>query len=257
MRRLALRRWTKRVGSRRATRKNRQESRLLLCVNAGGVFFLSRLSKTVCAFFTILTMFGVATCGSSSTAASDPWPDLPPSVGDTLAEWTVYQNDEYRFRIKYPTTFEEAEVPSSLVTNGAVVSFVPGYDPSVNEAGERTNLISFSVTIGVSNSEDVFEQKTQTGALDDLQSRVWTSYPHFVRSCLFEGAVGNRYKSEVFATTFAGKRYEIALFVHSANPGCYPAGVVTIFDSAEIAWLFETMVSSFSPRVAGARRWVE
>ena len=159
--------------------------------------------------------------------------------------------------IRYPPTIDWAEAPNTLVTNGAVVSFVPQYDPSVNEAGERTNLISFSVTIGVSDSEDPPEQETQAGAFAHPQSRVCEPYPHFVRTCLSEGAVGNRYKTEVFATTFAGKRYEITLFVHSANPGCYPARTITIFDCAGIAWLFETMVSSFSPSVEGARWWVE
>ena len=218
---------------------------------------MSRQSKTVYAFFTILTILGAETCAVFSTAACDTRPDLSSSVGDTPAEWTVYQNDEYRFRLKYPTTFEEADVPSTLVTNAAVVSFVPAYDPSVNETGDRTNLISFCVTIGVWDSEDAPEQETQAGALDDPQSRVYGPYPLFVRRCLSEGAVGNRYKTEVFATTFAGKHFEITLFVHSANPGCYPAGAITIFDSAEIARLFETMVSSFSPSGEGARCWVE
>lgn len=218
---------------------------------------MSRQSKTVYAFFTVLAILGPAASASFSTGVCDVLLDLSPSAGGTPAEWNVYTNDELRFRIRYPPTLDWAEAPNTLVTNGAVVSFVPQYDPSVNEAGERTNLISFSVTIGVSDSEDPPEQETQAGAFAHPQSRVCEPYPHFVRTCLSEGAVGNRYKTEVFATTFAGKRYEITLFVHSANPGCYPARTITIFDCAGIAWLFETMVSSFSPSVEGARWWVE
>jgi len=218
---------------------------------------LSRQSRTVYAFFTIWAILGVATCVGFSASAFDAWPDLLGSTRDTPAEWAVYESDEYRFRIEYPPTFKEAELSSMPVTNSAVVSFVPASDPSVGEAGERTNLISFSVTIGVSDSGDTSDQDTQAGALDDPQRRVCGPYPHFVRISLFEGAMGNRYKTEVLATTFAGKRYEIILFVHSANPGCYPAGAITIFDSAKVAGLFDTMVGSFSPSGDGVRGRVE
>jgi len=257
MRHLALRCWTGRVGGLGAKRENGQESKLLLCINAGGVFLLSRLSKMVYAFFTILAILGAATWVGFGTAACETWQSLSFAVVGTPAEWPVYQNDEYRFRIKYPPDFDKAEVPNTLVTNGAAVIFVPAYDPSVNEAGERTNLISFSVTIGVSNLEATPEQNTHAGVSDDLRSRVCGLYPHFVWSCRSEGAVGNRYETEVFATTFAGKRYEITLFVHSANPGCYPDGTITIFDIAEIAQLFKMMVRTFSPSVEGAYRLIK
>jgi hypothetical protein len=229
----------------------------LPCVNAGGVLLLSKQSKTVCAFFTILAILGPAGSATSSTCACDVLLDSSPAVGGTPAEWNVYTNDEHEFRIRYPPTLDRTEVPSTLVPNGAVVSFVPEYDPSINEPGERTNLISFFLTIGVSDLEDAPEQETQAGAFADPQSRVCGPYPHFVRTCLSEGAAGNRYRTEVFATSFAGRRYEIALLVHSANPDCYPAGTITIFDCEEIAWLFETMVSSFSPSVEGAVRRVD
>lgn len=222
-----------------------------------GVFFLSKQSQTVYVFFIILATLGQAASADSGTGVCGVLLDSSPAVGSTPAEWNVYTNDEHGFGIKYPPTLDRTEVPDTLVPNGAVVSFVPEHDPSINEAGERTNLIAFSVTIGVSDLEDAPEQETQAGVLADPQSRACGPYPRFVRTCLSEGAVGNRYRTEVFATTFAGKRYEIALFVHSVNPGCYPAGTITIFDCEEIAWLFETMACSFSPSVEGALWWVE
>jgi len=218
---------------------------------------LNRSSKMVVTFFTITAMLCAGSCAASGNDVCRTGRSLSCSVGDALAEWSVYRNDEYRFQIMYPPTFDRADVPNTLVTNGAVVTFVPAYDPSINEAGDRTNLISLSVTIGVSDSTGVPETETESDAPNDLVIRVWGRHPRFVRTYRSEGAVGSRYETVAFATRLPGKRYEITLFVHSANPGCYPAGTITIFDAAETLRLFETMVRTFSPSVEGACRLVE
>jgi len=207
--------------------------------------------------FTIIGMSCAGSCAGFGIDVDRTRPGLSCSVGDTIADWSVYRNDEYRFQIKYPSTFNRADVANTLVAQGAVVTFVPAYAPSVNEAGDRTNLISLSVTIGVSDPAGALEQEIESGAPDDRANTGCGFYPRFVRSHRSEGAVGNRYETVVFATRVAGERYEIILFVHSANPGCYPVGTITIFDAAEVVQLFETMVRSFSPSADGAFRLVE
>jgi hypothetical protein len=72
-----------------------------------------------------------------------------------------------------------------------------------------------------------------------------------------EGAAGNRYGTSTLATSFAGSRYEIVLFVHSANPDCYPLGTVAMFDSIVIERLFETMVGTFHFTVRSRDSWIE
>lgn len=218
---------------------------------------MSRSLKMAVTLFTILGMLGAASFANSGTGDCPAEVGFACSVRDEVVEWGVYKNDEYRFQIKYPPTFDRAEVPNTLVTDGAVATFVPAYDPSINEAGSRTNLISLSVTIGVSDPTGVPEQETESGAPDDLANTGCGLYPRFVRSHRSEGAVGNRYETVVFATMVAGEHYEITLFVHSANPGCYPVGTITIFDTAEMVQLFETMVRTFSPSLEGACRLAE
>jgi len=207
--------------------------------------------------FTIIAMSCAGSCAGSGIDVGRTQPSLSCLAGDAMAEWSVYRNDEHRFQIKYPPTFNRADVPNTLVANGAVVTFVPAHAPSINEAGDRTNLISLSVTIGVSEPTGAPEQETKSRAPDDLANTGCGLYPRFVRSHRSEGAVGNRYETVVFTTMVAGKRYEITLFVHSANPGCYPVGTITVFDAAEVEQLFETMVRTFTPSADGAFRLIE
>jgi hypothetical protein len=166
--------------------------------------------------------------------------------------WDVYTNDEYQFQISYPSGFDVAEVADTLVVDGAVVTFAPKYDPSISAAGAKTNLISISITVGVSDSPSAPESRCERRTVSALRSRDLEK-TRFTRGYRSEGAVGNRYETSTVATDCDGKHYEIALFVHSANPGCYPAGAITIFDSAKVERLFETMLSTFSLHASSER----
>ncbi len=118
--------------------------------------------------------------------------------------------------------------PNTLVADCAVATFVPAYDPSNNEEGAKTNLMSCSVTIAVSDFPGVYGQKTERGAPTNLPNAVCIPNPQridFLQTFSSEGALGNRYEKSTLTTSFAGRRYEISLFVHSSNPGCYPVGV--------------------------------
>lgn len=170
--------------------------------------------------------------------------------GDTT-NWHTYRNDECGFQVKYPPDFDLATDANTLVASGAVVTFIPTSDPSIDGAGAKTNLCGFSVTIGVT---DAPVAPSQQGASclayapeHGLNGQRDVGLIRFAKRYSSEGAAGNRYEKLSYLTDCGDRRYEIALFVHSGNPGCYSSGAITIFDSTEIARLFETMVSTFLP----------
>ena len=159
----------------------------------------------------------------------------------------VYRNEQYGFQMSYPANFEIAAVPNELAAAGAVVTFVPGYDPSIDGRGAKTNLISFSVTIGVTHAPAAPSGSAPHRQHSARQSLQWCNARRipFTRNHASEGAVGNRYETLSYRTSRGGRRYEIVLFVHSANPGNYSPGGIAIFDRARVTRLFETMVSTF------------
>lgn len=171
------------------------------------------------------------------------WRDTP--------DWQTYSNDEYGFQIKYPPDFNLAEDANALVASGAVVTFIPAYIPSIDGTGAKTNLIAFSVTIGVTDSPVALGQRSAFVLSCALEHEVNGprdgGHTRFVKSYYSEGAAGNRYEKLSYLADCGDKRYEIVLFVHSGNPGCYSTDAITIFDPAEIACLFEMMVATFLP----------
>jgi len=182
--------------------------------------------------------------GSSQTAV--PSASLV-SGWDEPSEWHTYRNTEYGFRIDYPSSLHVASDPDALATEGAVVTFIPAGDPSIDGTGAKTNLIRFSVTIGVTNRSAASSQGTSCPladpghGFDDRES----GRMRFKRHHTAEGAVGNRYEKLSYLSHRGDRCYEIALFVHSGNPGCYPPGGVTIFDPTGMTRLLETMVCTF------------
>jgi hypothetical protein len=166
-------------------------------------------------------------------------------------DWYTYRDDEHGFQIKYPPDFDLAEDANVLVASEAVVTFIPAYDPSIDGTGAKTNLIAFSVTVGVT---DCLVAPSQGGVVclayppeHELNRPRNVGPTCFVKSYSSEGAAGNRYEKFSYFTDCGDSRYEIALFVHSGNPGCYSADAITIFNPAEIACLFEMMVATFLP----------
>ncbi len=172
------------------------------------------------------------------------------SAWDEPTDWHTYRNNEYGFQINYPPNFLVANVPNVLVATGAVVTLVPAYDPSIDGAGAKTNLIAFSVTIGVTDSSLAPSQGATTCLPYDSGNRLDKRDSHgirFARCYSSEGAAGNRYEKLSYLADCGDRRYEIALFVHSGNPGCYSLGAITIFDPTEITRLFEMIAGTFLP----------
>jgi hypothetical protein len=211
--------------------------------------------KAAVAVLLVWTSFGPVSSCSISSDLHLPWLEaapVSPASGWDEPGWPAYWNDEYGFRIEYPPSLCLAKVPNALIAKGAVVTFVPAYDPSMDGAGAKTNLISFSVTIGVTACSRTSSQETTSCVpYGPEQSLDGPDSPtiRFARRHSAEGAAGNRYETLRCLADCGDRRYEIALFLHSGNPGCYAPGAITIFDSTEIKRLFETMLSTFLPVV--------
>lgn len=176
---------------------------------------------------------------------------LDASRWSNTTDWHTYRNDEYGFQIKYPPDFNLAENANALVVSGAVVTFIQASDPSIDGTGAKTNLIAFSVTIGVTDSPVAPPQRSALclayAPEHELNGPRDVGHSRFAKSYSSEGGMGNRYEKFSYIMDCGNSRYEIALFVHSGNPGCYAPDAITIFDSAEIARFFETMVGTFLP----------
>ena len=206
------------------------------------------------AIVAILLLLLVGRATLSSIAPGFDYPQLEVlqvSSRSNTADWHTYRNDKHGFQIKYPPDFNLAKEANTLVALEAVVTFIPAYDPTIDGTGAETNLIAFSVTIGVTDSPGAPTQRSAFCQAyvpePGLNGPRDVSLTRFTKSYSSEGAVGNRYERFSYFMDCGDSRYVIALFVHSGNPGCYPPDAITIFDSARIARFFETMVGTFLP----------
>jgi len=158
--------------------------------------------------------------------------------------WFEYRNPVHGFRICVPADLIVLEGDGSPIVQAAVVSFGPTFDCSIRADGTRTNLLDLQVVIGVTDrcstnlwTDRHSSRQAHTKIVGGTEFIVYRSV---------EGAVGNRYETLSYATFAAGKRFEIALFLHYADPGCYVPGTIALFDRVTIDEWFETMICSFS-----------
>jgi len=174
---------------------------------------------------------------------------MPVSGWVDTTGWHSYENEEYGFQIKYPVDFISAEDAYELVTSGAVVTFVPTFDPSIDRTGAKTNLYGFSVTIGVTSAATPLSGQDTSCYVYAHERRLYGQRDvgsiSFAKYYFSEGAVGNRYEKLSYRTACGGTCYEIALFVHYGSPYCYSPGAIKIFDPTEILCLFDTLVGTF------------
>ena len=169
--------------------------------------------------------------------------------------WITYQSNEYGFLIKYPHDYVLAEAAFELAAPGAVVTFVPTFDPSADRTGANTNLLEVSVTVGVTLASALSSHRGFPGCDCCIVHRPSGSSEDgdgFFLTCRrTEGAAGHRFSLLSYSTVCGDRRYEIALCLHYANPDCYSPGTIRSFDQTEIVRVFEAMVGAFRCRPKG------
>ena len=168
------------------------------------------------------------------------------------ANWPTYRDAEYGFSIRYPGEFRTAEVPCAHIVRGAAVTFIPTANLLAESAGRRTNLVEFSVSIGVIDHPAPYHLRPTpltalhlTSGSDGQHCEIGGL--HFAKSYSAEGAVGNRYETISYCTDYSGRHYEISLFLHTGNPSVYEPGSITVFNPDQLIGLFERMVRTFFP----------
>lgn len=166
------------------------------------------------------------------------------------ANWLTYLDAERGFGIRHPAGFRPAKVSSEHIARGAVVTFFPTASPLTEDVARKTNLVEFSVSIGVADLPGARHSGLAPPATSHLTSSMDGQYHEtgglqFVKSQYVEGAAGNRYETISYCTDYSGKRYEICLFLHTVNPGVYEPGFITLFDSDTLVGIFEGMVRTF------------
>lgn len=178
--------------------------------------------------------------------------DLPvispvPSCVNT-ASWNTYLSEAYGFLIKYPAGYIVAHDAFELAASGAVVTFIPAFDPSVDRSGARTNLSTVSVTVGVTAATATESHRgsscpgcSYVRRLNGLEG----GGNRFLRCERSEGAAGNRHSTLSYSTVCGAERYDIVLYWHCGNPYCYSPGTITPFDPTETLLVFEAIVDTF------------
>jgi len=229
------------------------------CIEREKVSLLTRMGSKAAMVFAIAFCLNltVPPCMGSNTCSDQSGTSLMEK--NVQAEWNLYSNSACRFEIKYPPNWLVETERDALVASGAVVTFAPAYDPSLNALGSRTNLVSLSVTVSVTGPSGSMQAHTCCEGGSDPPSDVYTYRPQrtrFLRTVLSEGAVGNRYTTLALATRFGATRYEIILFIHSANPGCFPPGAVAAFDAGKIEQVFEAIMDTFQLIAPSTHDWI-
>ncbi len=206
------------------------------------------------ALVALLAAVSVCIAGSSRQGLGlvcsefDALPPIPACGWVSTAGWKTYEDGEHGFAIKYPKDFVAVLPGDELVTAGAVVTFVPTFDPSIDETGARTNLHEVSVTIGVVDTGPLPHEESLCLMCADEQRldglRELGGRP-LARYCVFDAGAGNRYEKVSYRMACGRRIYEIALFAHYGNPDCYPEGTIAVFDPIGILQLFGTMASAF------------
>lgn len=197
-------------------------------------------------------------------------PESSTSSWEESRDWLVYWNSEHAFGIRYPSEFQVASIPSTQVVRNAVVTFVPARTTFAEGVGIKTNLFEFSVTIGVTNSPVPQSQRSASSLTYrqglEFREQHEGSLVRFTKRYSAEGAAGNRYEKFSYFMDYGNHRYEVALFVHTGNPGCYSPGSITIFDPHVLVCTLERMVRTFllanwahpsvlGPHLVLARAW--
>jgi len=154
-----------------------------------------------------------------------------------------------RFTLRYPSDFTLSLPGCGLSAPGAVVTFAPSFNPSIDSTGATTNLDEVSVTVAVvRSSRDQPKPETAcvvAGTDSGLPAVLAVGGQVFYRSCCSDAAAGNMYDIVSYRTTRGIWCYEVVLLLHYGNLGCYSEGTVTAFEPRRFLRILEAMVSTF------------
>lgn len=156
--------------------------------------------------------------------------------------WRIFCSSAHGFSMAYPPGLALVTPGDARVAPGAIVTFSPISDPSIDATGARTNLIEWSVTVAVAGSSQ------RTGLSRSAGPTIC-----FERTQSCEGAAGNRYETIVYSTVVHGISYSVALFIHSGNPDCYSPGATVPFDRDGLLAILEQMVGTLCVWPSGTR----
>jgi hypothetical protein len=208
----------------------------------------ARQQRVTSAVFDILAVAVLAASLSTNRVGSAcPQPYLTPAA--LSGTWCTYTSDDHGFAIRYPGDFLP-EVPGDVVVlPGAVVTFVPTFDPSIGKDGVQTNLCEVSVTVGVAGfarscpqQEPPYVALRANSALPDIRIIGGRA---FTVTCSADAGAGNVYETVSYRTTWGLRYFEIVLLLHYGNLAFYPEGTVVAFNPLPFLQMLDRIVSTF------------
>ena len=102
---------------------------------------------------------GALVVGLSTNRAGSACPQPCPTTVARSGTWCTYTDSDHGFAIGFPGDFVPRVPGDKLAAPGAVVTFVPTFDPSVGKDGLQTNLGEVSVTVAMANTGSCPQQE--------------------------------------------------------------------------------------------------
>lgn len=201
-------------------------------------FFLIAAATLACSVPQIATPSPTAATPKPPT----PTPKPPTPTTDPTMGWSVYQNRDHGFEVRYPQDFAMDLCYPAAVGGDAAASF--RLVDSKYHSG--TNLLDACVIIGVSQDEgDLPTCLEPRNALEESLGEQEINSITFYKGSFSEGAVGNVFEGISYRTIHRDACYDIALFMHSGNIGAYTPGTVSEFNREEVLEKLHQVLSTF------------
>lgn len=207
------------------------------------------VSVRIC-LLSIALCLSLAATACASGAAGAPEPVLS-TIGlpalDESVSWTEFADPDNGYSIRYPPCVKPSQdTDGTELVSGQVVSF----RPTQLVATPLSNLVEYFFAIGITNDTSIGsstrESETRPFYAFEEASGSFLEVQGFRFSFHYaaEGAAGSWYQKLSYRAVHNEQRYEIALFVHTVNPGALPPEA-TAFDVSALARQLKTMVSTF------------
>jgi hypothetical protein len=176
----------------------------------------------------------------------------PPGNQDQSADWKTYQNQQYKFEIKYPQDFLFNEGGSLMF---AVGEFFVGSGTNLVTIGlpkdsyPGTNYVDAFINLSVGDKiSEAYCSKVQhegtTEIVDLVKSKTIDNF-RFYRGEADGAAAGTYVKDVIYHAFYNNDCYEATLNIFQGNIGNYPEGTVTQVNEAEILNKLESILATF------------